>query len=69
MPAHAPAATTNRRDMAVLTTAQFCIAFTLNFMFLFLPFYVHAVSPLDEAATLLWTGLIVGTASASPKNR
>lgn len=55
--------------MAVLTTAQFCIAFALNFMFVFLPFYVHSVSPLGDAATLLWTGLIVNTASASPKNR
>ena len=52
------------RDIVVVTAAQFSLAFALNFMFVFLPFYVHAISPLDEAATLRWTGLIVGAASA-----
>jgi len=52
------------RDIAVVTAAQFSLAFALNFMFVFLPFYVQAISPLDEAATLRWTGLIVGAASA-----
>jgi DHA1 family multidrug resistance protein-like MFS transporter len=52
------------RDVIVVTAAQFSLAFALNFMFVFLPFYVHAISPLDEAATLRWTGLIVGAASA-----
>jgi DHA1 family multidrug resistance protein-like MFS transporter len=52
------------RDILVVTTAQFCLAFALNFMFVFLPFYVHTISSLDEAATLRWTGLIVGAASA-----
>jgi len=55
--------------MAVLTATQCCIAFALNFMFVFPPFCVPAVSPLDDAATPLWMGIIVGTASASPKNR
>jgi DHA1 family multidrug resistance protein-like MFS transporter len=53
------------RDIAALTTAQFSLAFAINFMFVFLPFYVQAISPLDEAATLRWTGLIVGAASAT----
>ncbi len=52
------------RDIVVVTAAQFSLAFALNFMFVFLPFYVHAISALDEAATLRWTGLIVGAASA-----
>jgi len=52
------------RDVVVVTAAQFSLAFALNFMFVFLPFYVHAISALDEAATLRWTGLIVGAASA-----
>ena len=52
------------RDFVVLSTAQFFLAFALNFMFVFLPFYIHAVSPLDEVATLRWTGLIIGAASA-----
>jgi len=54
----------DRRDITVVTAARFSPAFALNFMFVFLPFYVHAISPLDEAATLRWTGLIVGAASA-----
>lgn len=53
-----------QRDFLVLVTAQFSIAFSTNFMFVFLPFYVHAISPLDEAATLRWTGLILGAGSA-----
>ncbi len=52
------------RDIVVVTAAQFSLAFALNFMFVFLPFYVQAISPLDEAATLRWTGLIMGAASA-----
>jgi DHA1 family multidrug resistance protein-like MFS transporter len=52
------------RDILVLTTAQFFLAFSLNFMFVFLPFYIHDISTLDEASTLRWTGLIVGAASA-----
>jgi len=53
------------RDIVVLVTAQFSLAFAFNFMYVFLPFYVHAISSLDEAATLRWTGLIVGIASAT----
>ena len=51
------------RDIAVLVTAQFGLAFAINFMTVFLPFYVQDISPLDEAATLRWTGLIVGMSS------
>ena len=53
------------RDVAVLVAAQFSLAFAINFMYVFLPFYVQVISPLDEAATLRWTGLIVGAASAA----
>lgn len=41
------------------------MAFALNFMFVFLPFYIRAVSDLDESATLRWTGLILGAAAAT----
>jgi len=44
------------RDIAILVTAQFSLAFAINFMHVFVPFYVQAISPLDEAATLGWTG-------------
>jgi DHA1 family multidrug resistance protein-like MFS transporter len=65
MPAIASASSTKTRDVAVLVTAQFSLAFAINFMTVFLPFYVQAISPLDEAGTLRWTGLIVGATSAT----
>jgi DHA1 family multidrug resistance protein-like MFS transporter len=65
MSATASGPSAKSRDIAVVTSAQFGLAFAINFMFVFLPFYVQAISPLDEAATLLWTGLIVGAASAT----
>ena len=51
------------RDVQVAVAAQFGLAFSINFMFVFLPFYVHDISPWDEAATLRWTGLIMSGAS------
>ena len=56
-PARAP------RDVQVAVAAQFGLAFSINFVFVFLPFYVRSISPFDEAATLRWTGLIMGGAS------
>ncbi len=53
-----------RRDFTVVSTTQFFLAFALNFMLVFLPFYVHSVSTRDEAATLRWLGLIMGAAPA-----
>ena len=53
-----------RRDFVVVSTAQFSMAFALNFVLVFLPFYIHTISPLGDAATLRWTGLIVGAAPA-----
>jgi MFS family permease len=64
MRAIASASSPKNRDITVLVTAQFSLAFGINFMTVFLPFYVQAISPLDEAATLRWTGLIVGVSSA-----
>jgi len=54
-----------RRDFLAVATAQFAMAFALNFMFVFLPFYIRAVSDLEEAATLHWTGLILGASAAT----
>ena len=51
------------RDVQVAVAAQFGLAFSINFMFVFLPFYVQVISPFDEPATLRWTGLIMGAAS------
>lgn len=51
------------RDVQVAVAAQFGIAFSINFVFVFLPFYIQSISPFDAAATLRWTGLIMGGTS------
>lgn len=43
--------------------AQFGLAFSMNSVFVFMPFYIRTISPFDAAATLRWTGLIMGGAS------
>jgi len=64
MPDTAAARRVKRRDFVVVSTTQFFLAFALNFMLVFLPFYVHRISTLEEAATLRWLGLIIGAAPA-----
>jgi DHA1 family multidrug resistance protein-like MFS transporter len=48
------------RDARVVSFAQFVAAFSWNFVYVFLPFYVLRISPYDRETTLLWTGLILG---------
>src|SRR5512135_1983941 len=60
-----------RRNLAAVTVTQFGTAFALNFVNIFLPFYIFKVSPYSQRETLLWIGAIVGlttifTALASP---
>ena len=60
-----------RRNLAAVTLTQFGSAFALNFVYIFLPFYIIKVSPYSPRETLLWVGAIVGvatvfTAFASP---
>lgn len=62
---------TPRRNLAGVTITQFGSAFSLNFVNIFLPFYIFKVSPYSPRETLLWVGAIVGltgvfTAIASP---
>ena len=64
MPEAAATRQAKRRDFVVVSTTQFFLAFALNFMLVFLPFYVHGISTLEEAATLRWIGLIMGAAPA-----
>jgi DHA1 family multidrug resistance protein-like MFS transporter len=64
MPDTAATLQSKSRDFVVVSTTQFFLAFALNFMLVFLPFYVHRISTVEEAATLRWIGLIVGAAPA-----
>jgi MFS transporter, DHA1 family, multidrug resistance protein len=60
-----------RGNLAGVALTQFGSAFALNFVNIFLPFYIFKVSPYSQRETLLWVGAIVGltgvfTAIASP---
>jgi MFS family permease len=60
-----------KRNLAAVILTQFLSAFSLNFVNIFLPFYIFRVSPYSQRETLLWVGAIVGlttvfTALASP---
>ena len=47
-------------NAALVCFSQFGTAFAFNFMYVFLPFYITAISPYGPRETLLWTGLIMG---------
>jgi MFS transporter, DHA1 family, multidrug resistance protein len=46
-----------------LPVSMFLGTFAWSFVQVSLPFYIHAMSPYDEAATLRWTGWILGISS------
>lgn len=50
------------RDVQVAVVAQFGLAFSINFMYVFLPFYIQSISRVEPAATLRWIGVIMGAA-------
>jgi MFS family permease len=39
------------------------MAFSFNFVMVFIPFYIHRISPYSPQETLIWVGLIMGSAS------
>jgi MFS family permease len=51
------------RGARALTVSMFLGSFSWGFAFISLPFYVQAISPVDPAATLRWTGWIMGISS------
>jgi len=51
------------RGPGVLTGAMFLGSFAWSFVFISLPFHVQAISTVDPASTLRWTGWIVGITS------
>lgn len=48
------------RARSVLPISLFFGTFAWSFVYVSLPFYIHRVSTLDDAATLRWTGWILG---------
>jgi len=53
------------RDPAVTIVAQFVTAVSWSYVYVFIPFYVQAVSPHHRETTLVWIGLIVGISGAT----
>ena len=53
------------RDPAVTVITQFVTAVSWSYVYVFIPFYVRAVSLYDRETTLLWIGLIVGISGAT----
>jgi MFS family permease len=51
------------RFVGPLTISMFLGSFAWSFAFISLPFYIEAISPYDSAATLRWTGWILGISS------
>ena len=43
-----------------LPASMFLGSFSWSFVYVSLPFYIHDMSPYDAAATLRWTGWILG---------
>lgn len=58
-----PGAATVTRGSRLVPVAMFFASFAWSFVFVSLPFYIHDISTLDEAATLRWTGWIIGITS------
>jgi MFS transporter, DHA1 family, multidrug resistance protein len=53
----------NFRNVLFISLSQFGIAFSFNFIMVFLPFYIHEISPSSSQETLIWVGFIMGAPS------
>jgi MFS family permease len=53
----------NYSNVLFISLSQFGIGFSFNFVMVFIPFYVHRISPYSFEETLIWVGLIMGSTS------
>jgi DHA1 family multidrug resistance protein-like MFS transporter len=53
----------NYRNVVFISLSQFGIAFSFNFVMVFLPFFIHDASSYSSQETLIWIGLIMGAPS------
>jgi DHA1 family multidrug resistance protein-like MFS transporter len=53
----------NYRNVLFISLSQFGIAFSFNFVMVFLPFFIHDISPYSSQDTLIWVGFIMGAPS------
>jgi MFS family permease len=53
----------NYRNVLAISLSMFGMAFSFNFILVFLPFYTHTISALSSKNTLIWLGFIMGAPS------
>ena len=53
------------RNLLCLSVSQFGMAFSYNYIMVFMPFYVHKITPYSPEATLIWIGWIMGSGNVS----
>ena len=51
------------RNLIFISLSQFCMAFSVNFVTVILPFFIFKISPYSSQETLLWVGWIMGSSS------
>ena len=51
------------RNLLFISLSQFGMTFCFNFVMVFIPFYIHRISPYSPQETLIWIGLIMGSTS------
>jgi MFS transporter, DHA1 family, multidrug resistance protein len=51
------------RNVLFISLSQFGIAFSFNFVMVFLPFFIHGIGTSSPQETLIWVGLIMGAPS------
>lgn len=51
----------NYRNVLFISASQFGIAFSFNFVMVFLPFFIHDISAHSFQETLIWVGFIMGS--------
>ena len=53
----------NYRNVLFISLSMFGLAFSFNFVMVFLPFFIHDISPFSSQETLIWVGFIMGATS------
>jgi DHA1 family multidrug resistance protein-like MFS transporter len=53
----------NYQNVLFISLSQFGIAFSFNFVMVFLPFFIHDISTYSSQDTLIWLGFIMGAPS------
>ncbi|MCJ7596050.1 MAG: MFS transporter, partial [Desulfobacterales bacterium] len=50
----------NYRNVIFISLSQFGVVFCFNFVMVFVPFFIHDISPYSSQETLIWVGFIMG---------